>query len=284
MIMNTAKLLFSLIVFPILVTGQVLNIDDMVIYDQKILDKFYTSTTYIVLDQHIESAYSKKLSESAKEFWTITPFEIIDRATYNTYLKDKTKSFLTREFIAGDKDMISLSLFMGGQKYMEKNGQLMANIKLKHYTATDEEFLFKLPVLLQNIQWRIKMIRESKFTGERDFQSYYLKNKNILHDKKLFILNSYLTNKVENLEEIKKFYKYDVSLVNEDVLADAILTQDTTIAFLSIVAPTKNWGGQTGYYRIYTTDRGETVLSYERAVSNTAPKGVTGHDLKTFNK
>lgn len=265
-------------------SGQVLNIDEMVIYDQKVLDKFYASTTYIVLDQHKESDYSKKLTESVKELWTITPFEIIDRATYNAYVKDKTKSFLTREFIAGDKDLITLSLFMGGQKYMEKNGQLLANIKLKHYTATDEEFLYKLPVLLQNIQWRINMIRDSKFTGEADFQSYYLKNKNLLHEKKLYILNSYLTNKVANLEEIKKYYKHEVSLVNEDVLADAILTKDSTIAFLSIVAPTKNWGGQTGYYRIYSTDKGETILSYERAVSSSAPKGVIGYDLKTFNK
>ena len=280
--MKAAKLLFSILLFPIIAQCQL--IDDLVEYDQKLLDKFYKSTTYIVLDQYKESSYSLAITETVKEFWKITPFEIIDQATYNTLSKDKTKSFLTREFIAGDKDLISLSLFMGGQKQMDTKGILIANVKLKHYTAVDEEFLYKLPILVQNIQWKINMVRDQKFIDERDFQDYYKKNMYVLHSRKLFILKEHLTNKMPTLEDVKKYYKYDVSIVSLDVLKDAILTQDTTVAFLSIVAPTKNWGGQTGYYRIFTPDKGECLVSYERAVSNSAPVGVIGYDLKTFNK
>lgn len=280
--MSFAKLLFNIVLLPLSVLGQ--SVDDLVVYDQKILDRFYKSTTYVVLDQHTESAFSLALSESIKEFWKITPFEIIDRATYDTYSKDKTKSFLTREHIAGDENLISLSLFMGGQKQMDVKGQLISNVKLKHYTATDEDFLYKLPVLIKNIQWKVNMIRNLKFADDLAFKKYYEDHIETLHGKKLYILNEFLTPKVQSLEELKKYYRHDVSLVTKEVLIDAIQTEDSTIAFLSIVAPVKNWGGQTAYYRIFSTDTGESLVSYERSVSSTAPVGVIGNDLKNFNK
>ncbi len=282
--MKAAKLLFSIVLFPLLVQAQDIKIDDMVIYDMKTIDKFMKSTTYIVLDQHKESDYSLAITKVAEEYWKVTPYEIIDRATYREYQKDKTKSFLTREFIAGDENLISMSLFMGGQRYMDTKGKLLANVKLKHYTEKDEDFLYKLPTLVQNIQWKVKMVKNKKFESESDFQDYYAKSSNLLHSKKLFILNEHLTTKIKDLEKIEKFYKHDVTLVTRDVMTDAIVTQDSTVAFLSIVGPARNWGGQTAYYRIYSADKGETLKSYDRSVSSTAPLGVTGYDLKKFNK
>ena len=280
--MKAAKLLFSVILFPLIVQCQ--EIDDFVVYDLKMLDKFYKTTTYIVLDQHKESSYSLALTEAIKEFWKITPFEIIDVAKYKEYKKDKTKSFLTREYIAGNKDYITLSLFMGGQKYMDTKGKLIANVKLKHYTATDEEFLYKLPTLVMNIQWKVNMEKNQKFTGESDFVEYYSKNSRILHSRKLYILNDHLTTKITDMEKLKKYYKYDVRLVSKEVIMDAIITEDSTVAYLSIVAPTKNWKGQTAYYRVFSAENGESLISYNRGVSSTAPLGVTGSDLKKFNK
>jgi hypothetical protein len=122
-----------------------------------------------------------------------------------------------------------------------------------------------------------------KYTSQADFVTYYQNQVDVLHKKKLYILNEYLTNKIESATEVEKYYKYDVAVVSREVLKDAIITQDTTIAFLSIVAPVKNWGGQKAYYRIFTTDKGECLISYERSVSNSAPAGVVGYDLKTFN-
>jgi len=280
--MKAAKLLFSVILFPLIAQCQ--DIDDFVLYDLKALDKFYSSTTYVVLDQHKESSYSLAIIEAINEFWKITPFEIIDRGKFNEYKKDKSKSFLTRDYIAGDNDLISLSLFMGGQKYMDSKGKLLANVKLKHYTATDDDFIYKLPTLVMNIQWKLNMERDQKFTDASDFANYYSKNLHILHSRKLYILNEHLTNKIGDMEKLQKYYKYDVSLVSRDVIIDAIQTQDTAVAYLSIVAPTKNWKGQTAYYRVFTAEKGETLVSYERSVSSTAPVGITGYDLKKFNK
>lgn len=280
--MKASKLLFFLLFIPLFTIGQ--DVDDFVEYEKRNFDKFMKSTTYIVLDQFTESEYSLKLIEAVKEHWTITPYEIIDKATYKTYVKDRNKSFLTREYIAGDEKLVSLSLFMGGQRYMDERGVLIANVKLKHYTATDDDFLYKLPIFIQNIQWKVQLAVNLGFESKDAYQDYLDKNKHLLHSRKLYILNEHLTSKIESLEKLKKYYRHDVRLVNRSVIEDAILTQDTTVAFLSIVAPVKNWGGQTAFYRVFTADKGESLVSYDRSVSSSAPVGVIGYDLKTFNK
>jgi len=280
--MKSAKLLFSFLLLSLTIQSQ--EIDDFLVYDQKEIDKFLKSTTYILLDQHKESDYSIAISEAVKKHWHITKFEIIDKSTYLVYLKDKTKSFLTREYISGSKDLITLNLFMGGQRQLSTKGRILATVKLKHYTATDDQFIYKLPTLVQNIQWQVKTIKNLEITDENGFKSYYKSQRHIKQSRTLYILSEHLTSKVKSLEQIKNFYKYDVTLVEQEQLKQAIHNQDTSVIYLSIVAPTKNWSGQKGYYRIFSADDGQTLIKYNRSVSSSAPLGVTGYDLKTFNK
>ena len=280
--MKSAKLLFSFILFSLAVQSQ--KIDDFLVYDQKEIDKFLKSTTYVLLDQHKESDYSLALTEAVKKHWKITKFEIIDKSTYLVYVKDKTKSFLTREYITGYKDLISLNLFMGGQRQLSTKGKLLATVKLKHYTATDHQFLYKMPTIVQNIQWQVTTIKNLGIEGENGFQTYFKSQRHIKKSRTLYVLNEHLTSKVKSLEDMKKYYKYDVTLVEQEQLKRAINEQDTNVIYLSIVAPTKNWSGQKGYYRVYSANDGETLIKYNRSVSSSAPLGVTGYDLKTFNK
>lgn len=281
--MTQTKLLLILLISPFFTIGQ--ELEDFIVYDAKSIEKFMKSTTYIVLDQHEESNFSLKLSEIVKNKWEITPYEIIDRGTYREYVKDKSKSFLTREYVAGKEEYISLVLFMGGQKQMERKGELLGVVRLKHYTETDEAFLYKLPNLIENIQWQVQMVKENEFESYAGFERYF-KNEGheILHDSKLLILQNHLTNKVESLERLQKFYKYEVALVEPFVIEDAILTEDSNVVYLSIVAPIKNPGSDPGYFRIYRAHNGESVISYSRVINSTAPLGVTGYDLKQFNK
>ena len=280
--MRSAKLLFSLLLFSF--TMQAQEVDDFLVYDQKEIEKFLKSTTYVVLDQHKDSDYSLAITDAVKKYWSITKFEIIDRSTYLSYLKDKTKSFLTREYITGDKDLISLNLFMGGQRQLNTRGRILATIKLKHYTATDHQFIYKLPNLILNIQWQVNTIKNLALESEKGFQAHMKTRRMIKQSRTLYILKEHLTNKVASLENLKKYYKYDVSVVEQEQLKNAIIKEDTNVIYLSIVAPTKNWGGQKGYYRIFTVKDGETLIKYTRSVSSSAPLGVTGFDLKNFNK
>jgi hypothetical protein len=280
--MKAAKLIFSLLIFSFSLQSQ--EIDDLLVYDQKEFDRVLNSTTYIVLDQFKESNFSKTLIDAVEKYWTLTKYEIIDQGTYREYVKDKTKSFLTRNYIAGDKDWITLNLFLGGQKSMETKGKIVASIKMKHYTETDEEMVYKIPIFVQNIQWQFMMIKNNEYTSASDFNSYYKTQERYMKERTLYILNEHLTNKIESLEKVKDFYKNDVSLVDVEQIDQAIKRDDSTVVFLSIVAPTKNWSGRNGYYRIYSTNGGQTIVAYTRKVSSSAPLGVTGYDLKTFNK
>ncbi|HAW52634.1 MAG TPA: hypothetical protein DCX54_09960 [Flavobacteriales bacterium] len=280
--MKAAKLIFSLIILSFSLHSQ--EIDDLLVYDQKEYDRLLKSTTYVVLDQYSESGFSKALTAAVEKYWDLTKFEIIDQGTYREYINDKTKSFLTRNYIAGDKDWITLNLFMGGQKSMETKGKIVASVKMKHYTEPDEDMLYKIPVFVQNIQWQFRMVKNNAYTSASDFNKYYKTQSMVMKTRTLYILNQHLTNKVESLEKVKDYYKNDVSLVDAEQINQAITNQDSNVVFLSIVAPTKNWSGRDGYYRIYTANGGQTVIGYTRSVSSSAPLGVTGYDLKTFNK
>ena len=280
--MKSAKLLFSFIIFSLFVQAQ--EIDDFLIYDQKEIEKFLKTTTYVVLDQHKESDYSKTITEVVTKYWTITKFEIIDRSTYQIYLKDKTKSFLTREYITGTKDMITLNLFMGGQRQLTSKGKIISSIKLKHYTATDNQFLYKMPTLILNMQWYVNTMKNRMIEAPNGFKDYAKTRRQIKKSKTLYVLKEHLTNKIGSLEDLKRYYKYDVSVVGQEQLKNAIQAKDSSVIYLSIVAPTKNWGGQKGYYNVYSILDGEVLIKYNRSVSSSAPLGVTGFDLKNFNK
>ena len=280
--MKAAKLIFSLLIFSFSLQSQ--EVDDLLVYDQKEFDRLLVSTTYIVLDQHKESSFSKSLISAVEKHWDLTKYEIIDQGTYREYFKDKTKSFLTRNYIAGDKEWITLNLFMGGQKAMNTKGKVVASIRLKHNTETDDHMLYKMPVFVQNLQWQVRMIKNNNYTSASDFNKYYKTQSRVMKTRTRYILNDHLTNKIESLEKVKKYYKYDVSLVDTEQINQAIIKEDSSVVFLSIVAPTKNWSGRKGYYRIYTTNGGQTIIGYTRSVSSSAPLGVTGYDLKTFNK
>ena len=167
---------------------------------------------------------------------------------------------------------------------MATKGKIIATVKLKHYTEPDEHMLYKIPVFVQNIQWQVRMVKNNNYTGASDFTKYYKTQGYMMKARTLYILNDHLTTKVESMEKVKKYYKNDVSLVDVEQIKQAIIKEDSGIVFLSIVAPTKNWNGRDGYYRIYTTRGGETVIGYTRSVSSVAPRGITGSDLKTFNK
>ena len=86
------------------------------------------------------------------------------------------------------------------------------------------------------------------------------------------------------MKDLQKYYKHEVALVGVDQIEDAIVTQDSAVAYLSIVAPKKNWNGQKAYYTVYKAAGGESLVSYMRPVSSAAPAGVIGSDLKTYNK
>ncbi|MEQ8323293.1 MAG: hypothetical protein RIC15_03945 [Vicingaceae bacterium] len=280
--MKAAKLLFYLLVLPIFIHAQ--EVDDMLVYEQKEISKYLGSTTYFVLDQFEESPYSLALKAAIEKYWNVTKFEIIDQGTFREYNKDKTKSFATRNYIAGDKDYISLNLFMGGQRGMETRGKILASVKLKHYSEPDEAMLYKIPTYVQNLQWQVQMKKNNEFSTAMDFENFIRKQAYIKNSRTLYILKDHLTHKIDDMDRVKKAYKHDVALVDAEQINQAITKEDTSVIYLSIVAPIKNWGGRNAYYRIYTAKGGETLISYTRAVSSSAPLGVTGYDLKVFNK
>ena len=280
--MKAAKLLFSFLALAVFAQAQ--EVEDLIVYEKKEVVKAVANKSYFVLDQFEESPFSLALKAAVEKYWTVTEYEFISQGNYREMISDKSKSFITRNYIAGDKDYICLNYFIGGQRGMEQRGKIIASVKLKHYTEPDEDMLYKIPTLVQNLQWKIQMKLNNNFSSAGDFEKFIQSQSHMVHSRTLYILNEYVTYKIKDLERLKKYYKHDVAVVNKEQIKQAIMNDDTSVVYLSIVAPIKNWGGQNGYYRVYSAKGGETYVAYTRGVSSTAPLGVTGYDLKVFNK
>lgn len=264
--------------------AQDIEVDYLLVYGSRDFQNFYKSKTYVVMDQYAESDYSKAIQTAVEKYWKITDFEVITLGQYREMKSDKTKSFLTREHVAGNEKLIYLTLFMGGQRSMETKGKILAAVPLKYYSEDEANYLYKLDGLVQYMQWQVNSIRDLKLTSNEDFLALYNKNRHVKKTKTLYIPRAYLTNKVTSLEQIKKYYTSDVKLVNPDQIKQAIADQDEQVIYLSIVGPAKELKGRTGFFAIYTAKDGEKLWHMTRSVSNAAPVGITGYDLKKMNK
>lgn len=259
-------------------------IENFLVFGKKNFDYFHKYKTYVVLDRHEESDYSLAIKEAVKKYWKIGEYEFISMADYKATNTDKTRFFLTKEYVSGQKDIIHLCLFQGGQRGMETKGKILAAARLKYYSQLNESYLYKLGGTVQYLQWYLKTVEEKKIETFEGFRDYCDKQRRLIKTKTLLIEKDYYTEKVSSRSEIEKYYKNSYRVVMKEDISRVIETQDEEVVYISIIGPKKDIQGKMGYIAVYLPKDGELLYFYERKLSAVSPVGITGFDLKKLNK
>lgn len=254
------------------------------------LNRFYNSTTYVVLEKNPISSYNFKIQEAVKENWTITDYEFISLDQFEELRKDPKNSFLimTQVVFEGDKTKARydfLQLLQGKDVFLFEEMPELVSVPLA-YTEVDEEYwVYKLETIVRFIENHMELIQKRPDLVDENIFSYYNENAKDVKKKTLYIVHDELESDVNTLSEIKDVYPYPVKIVDREDIEEAIKNRDPDVVFLHKVGP---YGTRlrARCYKILigANDANFYYFDYHNIIKGRRPDGFLKKDFKKIAK
>ncbi len=252
---------------------------------------FLKSTTYVVLDQSMfGTTYNEKIKAAMEKHWKITPYEFITRAEYAQKRRDPKASFLAKTEVYFDKDKQKikyqfLNLMLGTQSGRVTSMHDLANFPLAYAGGSDENYSYKLGMILIFMQNHINLIKNNPKLNDKNIIRYYNNQRTEIHDKTLYVLADELSNEVNSIQKIKKYYQYPVKIVTKQEVEQAINSRNKNIVFFHVVRPEKESPKKERCYKL-VIDASDARLYYWSMdkINKKKPAGILANDFKKLNK
>ncbi|OFX27333.1 MAG: hypothetical protein A2041_08905 [Bacteroidetes bacterium GWA2_31_9b] len=207
------------------------------------LNQFLNSKMYVVLETNPIAEYNFKIQQAIKDSWTITPYEFISVADFETMFNDPTKSFLmmTQVVFEGDQSKVRynfLSIFLGDKEAkLIRELHDIAAIPLS-YTEVDEEFwVYKMESLVCFMQKHIQNMKENPKMIKKNIYQHYNDNIKDIKQKTLYVIKDELAPSLNTEDKIKKIYPYSVKFVTSQEIEEAITNRDQNVVYFHKVGP-----------------------------------------------
>jgi hypothetical protein len=210
------------------------------------VDQFLKSKTYVVKDENIFGSYNKAIEKAMKDYWTITPYEIIDLVKYKQLKGSYRNSFIIRTKVnfPDDKSQTSytfLSCILGSSKSSSMEGMPdLISFPLSYYNVDYDKYHYKLGAIIKFMQNHIQLIKENPKVNGKNVLAYYNKNISDLKGKTLYVIKDELDADVNTLDKIAKVYSGKVVLADAETIEKVIHDKDANAVFLHKVGPSKD--------------------------------------------
>jgi len=280
------KLFFiGFVLIPLLVIGQ------NAVPTQQQIKTFLKSTTYVVLDQSMfGTIYNEKIKSAMQKHWKLTKFEFITKAEYAQKRRNPKSSFLakTEVIFKKDKNKIKyqfLNLMLGISSARVTAMPDLANFPLAYAEGDEDNYSYKLGVILIFLQNHIKLLQEKQNLTEKNIIKYYNSQRTQIHDKTLYVLKKELTQNVNSINKISTHYKYPVKIVEQKDIEAAINNKDPEIVFFHVVRPEKENMRKERCYKIIL-GASDSYLYYWSMdkITSKKPSGILVQDFKKLQK
>lgn len=190
--------------------------------------QFFKTKTYVVLDDNPISDYNFKIEENVKKYWTVTPFEFIDQATFALKRTDPNNSFIILSETVFIKDKLQakydfFSLLLGGNYSVVKTMPVLGAIPIGYTGAPQESSMYKLGAILKFLQAHILLLKEHpEILDNSNPFKYYNDNQKSIKDKTLYLVKEEQIPELNSKSKIAPYYPYKVQFVSRDELEEAI--------------------------------------------------------------
>ena len=177
------------------------------------VEAFYNSKTLIVLEGGMYSPYNIYIKEEVEDNWKITPFEIISEKEFDEKKTDSSYSFLiiTQTHFERDKDGVNynfLNLLLGADVESITEMPEFGSIPLSYSGVEDENYSYKLGVMINFLQNRVRDLKENPNISSMKNLKYYNKNTSQIKTNALLFLETDLVPDVQEESKIFKYYPY----------------------------------------------------------------------------
>lgn len=218
------------------------------------LDHFYTTKTYVVLEENPLSDYNIEIRDAVEKFWDITEFEFIKMKDFSQKSADENASFLYPAAVSFEKDRSNtrytfLCLSLGGDYVSIDELKDVANIPLSYYGVDSDHYSYKLGTLVRFLQNHVMIITEDQSIISQNIYKYYNENMGDLKEKTLYLVEEELDRDVSSVAKIRAIYPYEVKIVDRETVRELIMAEDENAVVLYKVGPE----GKKMNARVYKT-------------------------------
>jgi hypothetical protein len=207
------------------------------------LTRFHNTKTYVVLSDNLMSEYNFEIRDAIERFWTITGYEFLDYKNFAEKSLDYNASFLYVATVSFEKDKsntryIFLCLSLGGEDHETLDDlKDITNIPLSYYGVDEDEYTYKLGILVRFMQQHIKIITDDpKLVSQTVFQ-YYNDNMGSVKEKILYMTEEDLPYTLASESKIRAIYPYDFQIVEREKIKELIMAEDENAVILHKVGP-----------------------------------------------
>jgi hypothetical protein len=249
------------------------------------IKQFMASKTCVVLENNPLSAYNSYIREAVKSYWNITPYEFIEVKEFNIRRLNPAYSFIVLTETNFDKDKSGsvfnfINLLQG--KKVNKLGEApeICAIPLSFAGEDDIEYSYKLGAILSFMQKHANMISEDPSLTGRKYLKYYNKFVPEVNKKTILVKKEDLATGISTIESIKAIYPYDIKIVTEEDIIDAIGKKAPNTLFLHKVGPVGEWKSGYCFKMLIGTDDANMYYYNQHMINEKNPNGLLESDLK----
>ncbi len=199
---------------------------------QQTIAKLKNSTTYIVLEGGMGSEFDVQMKQNSKQYWTITPYKIIDMDQYERLCKNPNNSFLMvvsgQYTIFGKKIDVNLLTLVLGDKSGDINKMtdvMSVPLALLDEDGDSEEYGYKLGGIVRAMQYLLNNAPAEQDKGEH-LKNLVHNNKNEIKNCKLLLTSEDLVKKEYSISQIETLYPYPFEIVEHDAIEQAVNRKD----------------------------------------------------------
>jgi uncharacterized protein involved in tolerance to divalent cations len=203
---------------------------------------FFKTKTLVVMDPNPMSDFNFKIKEVMEKVWTLTEYEFISEQEFEERKGDPAYSFLVMTVVTFDQDKTKarynfLSLLLGEDETEVRNLPDLCSIPLSYLRVEDDSYAYKMDAFIRFIQSHVQLMSENPELIKANVFKYYNKNIKSLKDKTLLLVKEDLEATVNTPAKIQKVYPFDVKIVSQEEVTEAIEAKDPKVVFLHKVGP-----------------------------------------------
>jgi hypothetical protein len=206
------------------------------------LEHFYSTTTYVVLQDNPISEYNLEIQDAIRKYWKITGYEFIGFSEFGEKSADTNGSFLYTAAVSFEKDRsntryLFLCLSLGGDYYSLDEMKDITNLPLSYYGVDEDHYAYKLGTMIRFMQDHIRLITENPNMITQDVFKHYNDNMADIRGKTLYFVEDELEPGMSSEARIASVYPLPVKIVDREKIRDLIMEGDANAVFLHKVGP-----------------------------------------------
>jgi hypothetical protein len=160
----------------------------------------------------------------------------------------------------------------------------IASVPLAYYSVEEDNYIYKLAILVRFIQQHALLIRERPEIVSANVLQHYNDNMKDIKEKTLYLLEEELAPDVNSTARIKKVYPYKFRIVTKEDITEAIKNRDENVVFMHKVGPEGTKLDARCYKVIIgAADANFYYFDYHK-ISSKNPDGMLEQDFKKLAK